>query len=79
MQVLDLAEIRKFIVQVLLARLFVYIGYDNDPAFDGAYRSCVGVSLHRGGLAFAGGAAGDIDVHLIVSHREWFERDSMVQ
>jgi len=66
MQVLDLAVVRKFIIQILLAGLLVHVCDDDDPAFDGADGCRVRVRLH--GRCLAGcvwGVRFGIDVHLV--------------
>jgi predicted nucleic acid-binding Zn finger protein len=40
-KVLDLAELAKHVLNILLARFFVYVGGDNDPALNAADGSCV--------------------------------------
>lgn len=41
-QVLNGAKLAKHVVKVLLGRLFVHIGDDDDPALDGAHSYCAG-------------------------------------
>ena len=67
MQILDVSELAKHVLDVFLRGLLMHIRDDNDPAFYAAYRDCVrrgasvGVAavLRRGTL---------IDIHFRVSH-----------
>ena len=41
MKVLDLAKLAKHVLNVLLARLLVYVRSDDDPALNAAHGGCV--------------------------------------
>lgn len=71
MQVLDLSIVCETVIQILLARLLVDVGDDDDPAFDGAHGGRVGVGGHAAvlGLVLAVfGGEGRIDIHFCISH-----------
>ena len=55
MEVLDLAEVAKLVLDGLLVGLFVHVGDQDDPSLDGADRGRLGMSLHGGDLAWVGG------------------------
>ncbi len=62
MQILHLPILPEHVLQVLLAGLFVHIGYENDPALDRADGDCAG-----GGAGFSccgGGGLGFGSVHV---------------
>lgn len=64
MQILHLPILPEHVLQVLLASLFVHIGYENDPALDRADGDCAG-----GGAGFGccgGGGLGFGSVHVDV-------------
>lgn len=68
-QVLDGAVFAEHVVHVLLARFFVHVGDDDDPAFDGAHCVCASCGARVAGLGVDGGALGLVDVHLsVVGH-----------
>ena len=71
-QVLDLSEVRKLVVQVLLTSFFVYVCDDDDPAFNGADGGRIRVGGHREVLRvmFVVGFWGEgrIDLHFGVRH-----------
>jgi hypothetical protein len=71
-QVLDGAELAKDVLQVLLGRLLVHVGDDDDPAFDGAHGCCARVGARFTGVAVGGGLGGGlggrVNVHFGVGH-----------
>jgi hypothetical protein len=65
-QILDLAIVRKLIVQILLASLLMHIRDDDDPAFDGADGCRIRVRLHGCRFAVCVWRVGlSVDVHLV--------------
>lgn len=72
-QVLDGAKLAEQILQVLLGRLLVYVGDDDDPALDGAHSCRAGLGARIASLGIRGrGVAllGLVNVHFGVGHIE---------
>lgn len=66
MQILDLAKLAKLVLDGFLIGLLVYVGHHDDPAFDGAHGSRLGVGLHGRDLGGVGvGAAGGSSILLL--------------
>ena len=64
MQILNVPILAKQLLQILLARLLMYVGHEDDPAFDRAhgYGSGGGVLVGRGGFGSVAGR-GAVNVH----------------
>jgi hypothetical protein len=70
-QVLDGAELAKHVLQVLLGRLLMHVGDDDDPALDGTHGGCAGLGARVAGLGVRRRGLlllGRVDVHLRVGH-----------
>lgn len=74
-QVLDLPEIAKEFLQILLTGFFVDVGDENDPAFDGADGDGTsggarvgGCGCDRAGGGAVGGVRWGIDIHFCGGH-----------
>ena len=78
MQILDVAKLAKHFLEVLLTRLLMDVGDEDDPAFDGAHGhgSSEGVLVRCGGgfgavvvvVVVVAGRRGGVDVHFVGCH-----------
>lgn len=77
MQILDLSEVRKLVIQILLAGFLVNVRDDDDPAFDRADGGRIGVGGHREVLrvlfVVGFGGEGRVDLHFGVCHDDGFD------
>ena len=64
-QILNSAKLSKHVVQILLCRLFVYVGDNDDPSFNGAHSCCAGLGARVAGL---GVGLGLVNVHFHIGH-----------
>jgi hypothetical protein len=70
-QVLDGAVLAKHVLQVLLGRLLMHVGDDDDPALDGTHGGRAGLGARVAGLGVRRRGfllLGRVDVHLRVGH-----------